>query len=451
MRNLRPVLWAKGTILMPQHLQAQDRFLENIFQFRVNALNFRPWGFADLRIRHEALVEGNLEIAEAAGIFPDGLAFDCPDSDLVPPPKPLAPFFDSEQQSVEAYLAIPSHRPGGMNISHGKQDADTRYVAQALEVRDENTGMNEKTVQLAKKNFRILLEGESREGSVTLKMARVRRSAAGTFELDPQFVPPLLDLGGSDYLISLLRRIVEILAAKSDILSGKRRQKSQNLADFTSAEIANFWLLYSVNSYFPLIRHIQENRRGHPEAAFRLLLALAGALTTFSAKIQLRDLPLYDHDNLGLCFTDLDEKLRELLETVVPSNYVSLPLKLAQPSIYATTLDDDKYLAGTKMFLAVTSDMAKTDLAKRVPQLVKLGSASQIEHLVRQALPGIQISHMARPPAAVPVKLNFQYFALNQAGPVWDAVNRSRTLGAYVPGDIPNPQLELLILLPQAL
>ena len=75
MRQLRPVIWAKGTFLTPQHLQAQDRFIESALQFRLEALNFRPWGFADLRIRHEALSEGSFAISRATGIFPDGLPF----------------------------------------------------------------------------------------------------------------------------------------------------------------------------------------------------------------------------------------------------------------------------------------------------------------------------------------------------------------------------------------
>ena len=58
------------------------------------------------------------------------------------------------------------------------------------------------------------------------------------------------------------------------------------------------------------------------------MLSLAGSLTTFSLDVHPRDLPEYDHDDLGSCFTNLDVKLRELLETVVPTNFVSLPLKL---------------------------------------------------------------------------------------------------------------------------
>jgi len=450
MRQLRPVIWAKGTFLTPQHLQTQDRFIESTFQFRLDALNFRPWGFADLRIRHEALAEGNFGISRAVGILPDGLPFDIPNSDDEPAPKPLAQFFDADQQSLDVYLAIPSEREKGLNVSVTKQNVDTRYSAEVVEVRDENTGVSEKPIQFARKNFRFLLEGESREGSVALRIARVRRTA-GAFELDRSFIPPLLNIAANDYLISMLRRLVEILAAKSSILAGKRRQKSQNLADFTSADIANFWLLYTVNSHFPVLRHIYETRKGHPETAFRILTSLAGALTTFSMRIQPRDLPAYDHDELSKCFTDLDEKLRELLETVVPSNYVSLPLKLVQPSIYATTIDDDKYLVNTKMYMAIAADLSEPELIKRVPQLIKVCSAAQVEHLVRAALPGIQMTHLVKPPGAIPVKLAFQYFSLNQAGPVWDAIGKSRSLGAFVPGDIPKPQLELVIVLPQAI
>jgi type VI secretion system protein ImpJ len=47
------------------------------------------------------------------------------------------------------------------------------------------------------------------------------------------------------------------------------------------------------------------------------------------------------------------------------------------------------------------------------------------------------------------MKLNFQYFSLNQAGLAWEAIGRARNLAAYVPEDIHNAQLELIILLPQ--
>ena len=165
--------------------------------------------------------------------------------------------------------------------------------------------------------------------------------------------------------------------------------------------------------------------------------------------MQPRDLPSYDHDDLGKCFTELDEKLQYLLETVVPSNFVSMQLKLVRPSIYATSIADDKYLENTKMYLAVNADMGEADLIQKGPNLIKVCSATHIEHLIRQALPGMHMTHVVAPPTSIPIRLNYQYFSLNQSGLAWEAVVRARNLAVYVPGDFPDPQLELIILLPQ--
>ena len=102
------------------------------------------------------------------------------------------------------------------------------------------------------------------------------------------------------------------------------------------SDIANFWLLYTVNSHIPVLSHLLQGRRCHPEELFSALTALGASLTTFSATIRPRDLPLYDHLELSKVFHDLDQKLRLLLETVVPTNVVSLPLKHVKNTIYAT-------------------------------------------------------------------------------------------------------------------
>jgi type VI secretion system protein ImpJ len=449
MKRLQPVIWTKGTFLSPQHLQLQDRFLENLLQFHLESLAFRPYGFRGLQVSQEALAAGAFTLSSASGILPDGLLFEVPASDPAPPLKQLAECFEADQATLDLYLAVPDYRERGLNVTSSMRAAGSRYRAEVELFRDENTGLSERPVQVARKNLRLLAEGESLDGYSAMRVARVRRTKAGTFQLDPRFVPPLLDFYANDYLVSIARRLVEILTSRSSAIAGLRRQKNQTLADFTAADIANFWLLYTINTAFPILRHLFETRGGHPERLYTTMLSLAGALTTFSTNIHPRDLPAYDHDDLGACFTALDEKLRALLETVVPSNFVSLPLKLVQPSIYATALDNDKYLVNTKMYLAIAAEAPQADIVSRTPQLVKVCSAAHIEHLVRQALPGVPMTYVPSPPGAIPMKLNYQYFSLSQSGPAWEAIQRARNLAAYVPGDLPNPQMELIILLPQ--
>src|SRR5262245_31450056 len=357
----------------------QDRFLESTLQFHLDALAFRPWGFRSLRLDQEALADGLISVSEAAGIFPDGLLFEVPSSDAGPPTRALTDAFEPDQESLEVFLAVPHYREQGINVSASGRDADARYRAEYSMIRDENTGLSEKPVQIARKNLRILFECEVQEGNDVLRLARVKRSPAGLFQLDPRHVPPLLDIAGSDYLVAIVRRLVEILSARSSILAGTRRQKNQSLADFTASDIANFWLLYTINAHFPVFRHLFETSGGHPEQLFSAMLGLAGSLTTFSLRIHPRDLPAYDHLDLGGCFTDLDEKLRLLLETVVPSNFVSLPLKLVQPSIYAAALADERYLQNTRMYLAISAEMSQADIIAKTPYLIKVCSASHIE------------------------------------------------------------------------
>jgi type VI secretion system protein ImpJ len=449
MKRLQPVIWTKGTFLTPQHLQVQDRFLEDALQFRLEALKFCAWGFSELVIDQQKLATGLFAISRASGIFPDGLLFDVPDADPAPASRALADLFEPGVKSLDVYLTVPDYRQRGLNVAIGQRDSGARYMAEVATFRDENTGSTEKPVQVARKNLRFMVEGENREGNSALRIANVEKAEGDTFRLNPRFVPPLLDVKASEYVMGLLRGVIEILAARSSQLSGGRRQKNQSLADFTAADIANFWLLYTVNSSFPVFSHLFEAKQMHPEELYSAMVSLAGSLTTFSPKLRPKDLPLYDHDNLGPILADLDEKLRSLLQTVVPTNLISLPLKLVQPSIYATALAEDKYLADTRMYLAVSAEASEDFVIQRVPQMVKVCSATHIDHLVKQALPGIDLKHLTNPPSAIPVKLKYQYFSLNQSGPAWEAVRRSRNLAAYVPEDLPKPNLELLILLPQ--
>ena len=448
MKQLQPIIWTKGTFLTPQHLQTQDRFIEDTLNFRIQALKFCPWGFRELTINQELLTEGQLAVSRAAGIFPDGLLFDIPEADPPPPSKALAEVFEPGTRSLDVYLSIPDYRQRGLNVS-AAQDGSTRYLVEVASFRDENTGTGEKPVQIARKNLRLLAESENREGCSALRIANVERTDASTFRLNPRFVPPLIEISASEYLLGLLRGLIEVLSAKSTQLSGGRRQKNQSLADFSASDIANFWLLYTVNSYFPVFNHLFASH-GHPEELYAAMVSLAGSLSTFSPRLRPRDLPLYSHDSLGPLFSELDEKLRLLLETVVPTNLVSLPLKYVKNSIYATAIDNEKYLVNTRMYLAVSAEADEDVVIKRVPQLVKVCSATHIEHLIKQALPGVQLKHLPSPPSAIPVKLKYQYFSLSQSGGAWESINRARNFAAYVPGDFPNPNLELLILLPQA-
>ena len=146
---------------------------------------------------------------------------------------------------------------------------------------------------------------------------------------------------------------------------------------------------------------------------------------------------------------DLEQKLRILLETVVEKNFVALPLKLVRPSIYATAIDDDKYLQNTRLYLAVSAEMKDADLIVKVPQLMKVANAGQLEEIVRRAMPGLKLIPVASPPTEIRVKLKYKYFRIDASGPVYEGIQHARNLGVWAPADFVGVQLELVVLLPK--
>ena len=60
---------------------------------------------------------------------------------------------------------------------------------------------------------------------------------------------------------------------------------------------------------------------------------------------------------------------------------------------------------------------------------------------------GLALSHISVPPAAVAAKVDSQYFSINRTGPCWEHIMQTRKVGVYVPGEIPNPEMELVVIL----
>lgn len=434
-------------LLTPQHLQAQDRHHEDVLAFQVGALSFCPWGFSRVEIDTDALASGTLVVNAVSGRFSDGLLFDAPLSGPTPPPKACVEAFGADQSSLIVYLGVPEYRPGARNVARVGDAVLTRWHADEQLARDETTGLTERPIQVAPPTLRLLLEGESLEGYTVLPLTRVQRGASGDLSIDRSYVPPLLDISASDHLGSMARRLVERLAARSASLAGSRRQRNQELADFSVADVGAFWLLYTVNTHFPPLRHIAEVRRGHPNALWEAMVALVGALSAFATHADARTLPSYDHLRLGEGFTELERRLYELLDGAVVDAAVSAPLKPVRPTLHAAAVEQVSWLDAPQWFLAVSAPVRQQELIPKVLQGCKVGSADVVDTLIRQALPGLEMAHVSAPPPAVPVKLDFQYFAIRKAGGAWDAIARARNIAVYVPAELVDARFELVVVL----
>jgi type VI secretion system protein ImpJ len=382
-------------------------------------------------------------------MFSDGMVFNMPESDMLPPPRPIAELFPPMRDSITVLLGIPPRRPDGFNcaLENGQTISrfEPRYVAEARVLHDENTGSDERSIRMGRKNLRLVLDTEPAGDLLTLPLARVVRDGSSHFTYDPQFIPPLIEIHASEGLALLLQRLLEILQEKSSAIT--RDRGPAGAARLASSEIASFWQLHAVNSAMAPLQHLLSAKRGHPEELFLELSRLAGALCTFKLGSHPRDLPQYDHDDLSSCFNALDRHIREHLEIIVPTHYVSIPLNPAETYFYHGEIADQRCLGRSQWILGLRARMGEAELMVKTPSLVKLCSSQFVRRLVEHALPGLELKHLPTPPAAIRATVETQYFLISRSGPCWDHIMKTRSVGLYIPGDIPQPEIELLVVL----
>jgi type VI secretion system protein ImpJ len=444
MSPLSRVVWSEGMHLAQHHFQAQSRYFEELVSCTLPQLCFEPYGLVHCEMDAEALRNGTVSLTHARGIMPDGLTFQFP-ADPVPDALEIRDIFSPTQESHRVLLGIPHLRPGKANTALRGASArrEARYVEASEALYDETTGLDEKQVAVARNNFRLILDtGEVEEDLVTLPLARVRRDGTGQFIYDTDYVPPSLQIGASERLMQLLGRVVEMLGSRAASLQAER-QGGGARSDEGSGEIASFWLSHAINASLPLLRHQFLVRITHPERLFLELSKLAGALCTFSLTAHPRDLPTYDHEQLDLCFHELDRRIRAQLEVIHPTTSIAIPLRQTEPSFHMGSATDPRAFAGARWFLGVRSSAAPGEVAARVPKLVKVCSAKHIARLVREAFPGLTLDHVLTPPAELAPRGDTQYFAIEPAGPCWQSLVQTREVGVYAPDAIPDAVLEL--------
>ena len=450
MSKYRKIVWNEGMLLTPHHFQQWDNYHEELLHSRVRTLRPFDYGVIDLQINNEAITNANFQITNCRAIMPDGLVVNVPDTEAVPDMRPVGDHFRAESERLGVHLAIPALRAGEANYqaNGAKASSNLRYLQEGALVRDETSGTNEQPLAYAKSNLRIIFDDELRDGFTSIKIAELIRTPTGQLKIAEDYIPPVLKSSGSPWLANMLQQLVEILITKSGSLGEQRRQRKSGLADFTTSDAGVFWLLHTINSSIPTITHFFHSPLLHPEKLYLEMATLAGKLMTFSTEFHPKDIVKYDHDDLYLTFSSLFSQLRELLETVIPSRCVPIPLEKTRETLYVGRVDDERLLKDAAFYLAVRSQMPEAKLIEGVPRIVKISSRDVIDSVIGSALPGVVLTHANPPPAPIPARIGFKYFQLDGVGPYWDGIKGSKVVAVYVPDEITDVKLEMYAVKP---
>ncbi|MBN3830779.1 type VI secretion system baseplate subunit TssK [Burkholderia sp. Ac-20344] len=447
MKITRP-LWAKGIFMTPQHFQQQAMWEQYAHDRVARIASPDAWGTLQVALDSRALAASRLQCTALALRLPDGTLIDSETADWLPAPRSL----DDVPASLDAVTVLAGvalmDAQGGNCVEAGEKPArPRRFTREYRQVADLN-GEGHEEISVERQIVSLLFDFEQTGDYVTCPIARLVRGPQGRFEADTAFVPPCLALSANDTLVQRAQRLSEILSAKSASLAVRRKERSDQIADFAVSDVALFWLLHSIHSAWPELARLVQAPDQHPERLYAVLARLAGSLLTFSTTETLQAIPLYDHHAPEPTFAELESLIRALLDTVIPSRVVPIALERMRPTTWSGRINDERLVDGAEYYLSVQAAMPAHALLEQLPRLCKVGAPDEVEQIVNSALPGIALLPMARLPAAIPVRIENQYFALDITDAAFKRMVNARACQIYVPVSIPDASLELYAVLP---
>ena len=443
-------LWAAGALLCPQQFQQQARW-EAWANEQIACLTLaHPWGVQSVGFDPEALRLGKLKATQLRVRMPDGTWIDTEQVDRLPPALELSQLLADDDQQALLHLALPLEQANGNNclFEGGRADRPMRYRQSWREVQDiyadevQSIGVMEHALSLR-------LHRDDNADYLTCPVARLVRDGQGDWGFDPVYVPPLLSFAAHAGLLSQLDNLLTQLSAKRQRLMGMRRESNQRMADFAVADVSLFWLLNALNTYQPVLADLQAFPARHPEQVYQQLIKLAGSLLTFSLEHDIDKIPAYRHESLETVFPPLMHTISLLLEASLPSRVIALELEEHGPNRWQVTLNDPRLRErdGADFYLSVRCRLPAAQLQGQFPRLCKIGTPDEVNYLVNAALDGIPLQSLSHVPAAIPLRLENQYFALDLDHSKGQAVLDEGVCAFYVPSTLADVKLELFAVL----
>jgi type VI secretion system protein ImpJ len=397
MTDTSKVVWSEGLFLRTQHLQQQDRYAEWLARRALAATPLQSFGFLRLALDDAALGAGQIGLAEAEGVMPDGTVISAPG--LTADIAPVTVTRDTGAGLVS--LGVPAERAGAAQIDpHHAEPSGARYRGALTTVRDTIRGGAEPTeVEIARLAPRLLLPGEDSKGYTTLPIARIEGlNAEGAVALAEGYLPPALVTSAVPWYASFLKELLTGLDRIADAHGGM-------VLGGSGASMENLLILELANSARPRIAHLLAQDDFHPSELFVELAGLAGRMATYGASARrLAELPVYDHADPQPAFHELAETLRTLVLSLRHVEPKSRALRVSRHSdnIWTVRIDNPEIIESSRIVLRVGGDMSEAMLRKTFVDQATVGSPDEFDALWKSRLPGIPLKPLHSQPREIP-------------------------------------------------
>jgi type VI secretion system protein ImpJ len=431
-------------MVSPQHFQQQAAYEAWAVEWIAQTGLDYPWGVIKASFEPDALKSAHLQARHLHIRFQDGTLVDTHNADALPPVLSL----EGESGDVVVVLALPRLRENGGNCLKPDEVAE-RPVRFRQRWRDVRNWFSHDTRQIAvmQKELTLRFAHQNNADYLTCPVARLQRDSQGAWQQDDTYLPPLLTVQSSRWLVTQFEQLMTQLRTRLTRLMAMRRESNERMADFAVADVSLFWLLNALRSAEPELTKFEQHLRRPAERLHSELARLASCLLTFSLDNQV-SVPKYHHEQLNEVFPPLFDLLSDLMEASLPSRVVALELDYdARLHFWQARLHDPRLREGADYYLSVRSPMPVAQLQEQFPRQCKVGSPEHVRGIVNSSKLGVPLTPLRHVPAAIPLRLENQYFSLDISHPVAIEMLQSGTCLFYVPGMLGEPELELFAVL----
>jgi len=429
-------IWTEGILLSQHHFQQQDRYHESLLRDRLQAVIHYDWGVTELELDDRGLASGQFKVRRFAAIWPDGTSLRCGDDLDEPPPAPRSfeEAFPPDAATLEVFLGLAQESQSALLAQDDEAGEARRFVRAVQSVPDVNSGGSPQEVEWARPNLRLFFGKERRDGFTTIRIAEIVKQRNGQAIIRDNYVPPVLQISASPFLLSGARRVLSGITARQRELASDRRLRQRGAVELHSTNARKFWLLHTLNGWIPQLTHLVETGRVHPEELYLALSGLAGQLCSFAENEEPTALPKFKYLELGEVFEELFAKVISLLSGGIEQPYIEIGLEHRPDGMFIAKFPDPT-VAAKELFVAVQSTMPEALVRERVPAVLKVAGWNKIYDVVKQARHGVRNEIEWNPSAALPLKPGVCFFRLRREGPFWDDIARTSSIALYLPLD----------------
>lgn len=423
------MFWDEGLFLRPHHFQRLEVQFQQALHQSASWLTPAFYGLYQLDLDSDALANWRVSLSRCHIRLQDGTQLRFPeDCHISPEPIPKTIFRTAETR-VRVYLGISELRRGISNVGIETETPPRRYLRHREEVEDENRAGNPQEIELRRANPRLLIGDEAARGFDALPIMQLKlgTTAEAPPQVDPDYIPPILCQEAWPFVSYFVRSVYDRLSATADQLARQMIDRGVSFGSGHREDLERILHLHALNSALGGIAPLPFHRGIHPFLVYMELCRAAGELAIFRRSRKLSELPVYNHDNIALCF----QELRRLLdiEMGADADYVRIPFAW-QGLQMSVRLQQEWLEPNWAFYIGVESSLSSSKVAEMLSERklhMKAGSSDEVDDIFRRGRRGLNIVAATDTPRVFP-RQNWHYFRIERSE-AWGNVERTLNLG----------------------